>query len=431
MRSIYKYKPDNYAAFVSKLLLWSKGFDRSCILDSNGYQSDELGYVYPKYDFVAGIGSCEEIISDTNCFAALKEFSYCINDWLFGYLSYDLKNEIEDLVSENIDNLYFPLINFFRPQYVFIKKGDCIELHYLNDTDPREVINNIEKTEIGCISDNLSCDLKPRITRSEYLDTINNILYHIRRGDIYEINYCQEFFDKNASIDPYNVYLRLKDISPVPYGAFYRLDEKYMMCASPERFLKKEKQKLISQPIKGTAKRGNDECEDKAIIEELRINPKERAENIMITDLVRNDLSQTAKKGSVKVEELCGIYSYPQVHQMISTITSELRENIHWSEAIKKAWPMGSMTGAPKVRAMEIIEELEKTKRGLYSGSVGYISPEGDFDFNVVIRSLLYNRDRSYLSCTFGGAITMQSIPEREYDECLLKAKAIKEVFDL
>ncbi len=249
------------------------------------------------------------------------------------------------------------------------------------------------------------------------------------RGDIYEVNFCQEFYDENADIDPFSVYQALKEISPVPFGAFYRLGDKYLMCASPERFLKKVDSKLISQPIKGTAKRGLTEEEDQAIINELQTNPKERAENIMITDLVRNDLSRSACKGTVNVDELCGVYTYPQVHQMISTISSELRDDIDPIDAIKMAWPMGSMTGAPKVSAMKIIEELECTKRSMYSGSIAYITPEKDFDFNVVIRSLLYDTNTKYLSCTFGGAITMQSKAESEYEECLLKAKAIKSIF--
>lgn len=431
MRSIYIYKPDNYAAFVSKLLLWSKSFDRSCILDSNSYQSGKVGYLFPKYDFIAGVGCNEEIVSNSDSFNKLKDFSEANKDWLFGFMAYDLKNEIENLVSENLDNISLPSMNFFRPRYVFIKKEEEIELHHNNEDKPEDIINDILNTEIPVSKESPKCNLKPRISRSEYLAMLDKVLYHIKRGDIYEINFCQEFFDDNADIDPYLVYMRLKEVSPVPFGGFYRFGDKYILCASPERYLKKEGQKLISQPIKGTAKRGKDKEEDESIISELKNNPKERAENIMITDLVRNDLSHTAEKGSVRVEELCGIYTYPQVHQMISTISSELRKDIHWTEAIRTSWPMGSMTGAPKLRAMQLIEEFETTKRGLYSGSIGYISPEGDFDFNVIIRSLLYNTENSYLSCIFGGAITMQSNPENEYDECLLKAKAIKQVFNI
>ncbi|PID89409.1 MAG: hypothetical protein CSB01_02115 [Bacteroidia bacterium] len=248
----------------------------------------------------------------------------------------------------------------------------------------------------------------------------------MRRGDIYEINFCQEFFAEQVCINPEQLYNHLKKVSPTPYGCFYKTRNHYLLSASPERFIKKKGTKLISQPIKGTAKRGANKEEDDTIKHHLFTDAKERAENIMIVDLVRNDLSHTATKGSVKVEELCGIYSFPQVHQMISTVVANLRNDIHFVEAIKQCFPMGSMTGAPKIRAMKLIEQYESTKRGLYSGAVGYITPQGDFDFNVVIRSILYNATNKYLSFMVGGAITMQSNPEKEYEECLLKAKAIR-----
>jgi len=410
------------------MFLWSKQFDRSCILHSNGYNLLKSNYLYCDYDFIAGFGCKEEIITNENAFDSLKEFNSRTNDYLFGYLSYDLKNEVEELTSVNIDNLHLPQLHFFVPEFVFVGKDGIIELHYYGDLNPISVIDTIESTEISNANDNTN--LQPRISKDEYLDIISKIKTFIKRGDIYEVNFCQEFYDETAEIDPYSVYLALKEVSPVPFGAFYRLGDKYLMGASPERFLKKEENKLITQPIKGTAKRGSTEQEDKAIIKELQTNSKERAENIMITDLVRNDLSRSATKGSVHVDELCGVYTYPQVHQMISTISSELRDDINMIDAIKMAWPMGSMTGAPKVSAMRIIEDLETTKRGLYSGSIGYITPQKDFDFNVVIRSLIYNSENKYLSCIFGGAITMQSVPENEYDECLLKAKAIKRVFE-
>ena len=201
-----------------------------------------------------------------------------------------------------------------------------------------------------------------------------------------------------------------------------------MLCASPERYLRKEANKVISQPIKGTAKRFSDETLDNNSKIALEQNPKERAENIMIVDLVRNDLSHTAIKGSVAVEELCGIYTFEQVHQMISTVVSTVENSVSPVEILRTTFPMGSMTGAPKISAMNIIEELEETKRGLYSGAVGYFTPENDFDFNVVIRSILYNAREKYLSFSVGSAITSQSIPEQEYEECLLKAKAMFEV---
>lgn len=198
------------------------------------------------------------------------------------------------------------------------------------------------------------------------------------------------------------------------------------MCASPERFLKKEKDLLVSQPIKGTAPRGRNAKEDMQLKKELFTDAKERSENVMIVDLVRNDLSHVAAKNSVKVTELFGIYSFSTVHQMISTVTARLGKDYHFTDALRYTFPMGSMTGAPKVRAMQLIEQYEDTRRGLYSGAVGYITPERDFDFNVVIRSILYNKQEQYLGFMAGSAITSGSIPEKEYQECLHKAQAMK-----
>ncbi|NLF41175.1 MAG: anthranilate synthase component I family protein, partial [Bacteroidales bacterium] len=253
---------------------------------------------------------------------------------------------------------------------------------------------------------------------------------HIQKGDIYEMNFCMEFFAENCFIDPFESYLRLNDISPAPFSAFYRLPEHYLLCSSPERFIQKNGDTIISQPIKGTARRGTSPEKDEEIKTELFNNLKERSENVMIVDLVRNDLSHTAVKDSVKIDELFGIYSFAQVHQMVSTITSKIKSGIHFSDVIRHAFPMGSMTGAPKIRAMQIIEEYEITKRGLYSGSVGYISPEGDFDFNVVIRSIQYNQSLQSLSFMTGSAITSLANAGDEYQECLLKAKAMMRIFE-
>jgi para-aminobenzoate synthetase component 1 len=242
------------------------------------------------------------------------------------------------------------------------------------------------------------------------------------------MNFCQEFFVENLEINPLETYSKLIEISPTPFSVFYKNENKYLISASPERFLKKIGTKIISQPIKGTIKRGENAEIDLQLRTQLECDEKERSENIMIVDLVRNDLSKTAKQASVKVEELCGIYSFKQVHQMISTISSEIDQETHFVDVIKSMFPMGSMTGAPKIEAMKLIEKFEKTKRGLYSGAVGYINPQGDFDFNVVIRSILYNLDKKYLSFSVGSAITAKSIAESEYDECLLKTEAIKKV---
>ena len=209
-----------------------------------------------------------------------------------------------------------------------------------------------------------------------------------------------------------------------------RLGNLYALSASPERYISKNGNEVISQPIKGTAKRLSDEMEDEKLRLHLENDQKERSENIMITDLVRNDLSKFANKGSVKVDELCNIYSFKQVHQLISTVTCQVDKSLSPVYMIRETFPMGSMTGAPKISAMNIIEELEDSKRGLYSGAVGYFNPRGDFDFNVVIRSILYNTLNNYVSFSVGSAITAKSIPENEYEECLIKAKAMREALE-
>jgi para-aminobenzoate synthetase component 1 len=208
------------------------------------------------------------------------------------------------------------------------------------------------------------------------------------------------------------------------------MEDQYLLSATPERYIKKIGEKIVTQPIKGTARRSDNEEEDYAFAKALQQNPKERSENIMIVDLVRNDLSRTARRGSVVVEELCEVYPFKQVHQMISTVTSQLAVGISPVDVIRSTFPMGSMTGAPKLRAMQIIESLEESKRGLYSGSVGYFTPTGDFDFNVIIRSILYNAENKYISYSVGGAITAGSDPDSEYEECLLKAKAMRAVLE-
>jgi para-aminobenzoate synthetase component 1 len=270
-------------------------------------------------------------------------------------------------------------------------------------------------------------DLDQRTGRDEYLEKAENFLKHIRRGDIYEANYCMEFFSENAEISPVHTFLRLISISPMPAAAFYRSDKRFLLCSSPERYLQKTGSQIISQPIKGTVRKGKSRQEDAALKSRLLNSEKERGENVMITDLVRNDLSRTAQRGSVGVKELFGLKSYRTIHQLVTTIAAELDPRLNWTEAIRHSFPMGSMTGAPKIRAMEIIHEQESVARGLYSGSVGYITPEADFDLNVVIRSLQYNQQTRYLSCMTGSALTAACHPEEEYDECLLKAETMKQ----
>lgn len=433
MRKQLTFHITNPSRFKDQLLFWSKKFEYVSILDSHEVnQKANSKAEYNTYELVAGVDALQIIEPKQDCFHHLKENIEKSNDWWFGYLGYDLKNEIEELKSENHDGLDFPEMNFFRPRWVFLLDEDTLIVHYYNEEFTEDevlsLVQNLQGMELPG-EKSISVDqIHSRISRDEYLEAVNQLKDHIRRGDIYEVNFCQEFYTEDCYIKPRGTYQKLTEVSPTPYSGFYQMGEQYLLSASPERFIKKVGKKIISQPIKGTAKRGASETEDKQIKETLFNDPKERAENIMIVDLVRNDLSRTAEKGSVIVEELCGIYSFPQVHQMISTVVSELKEGIHFIEAIRQCFPMGSMTGAPKVRAMKLIEKYETTKRGLFSGAIGYITPEGDFDFNVVIRSILYNARNHYLSFMVGGAITMQAEAEKEYEECMLKAKAIMKV---
>lgn len=419
--------------FKEQLLFWSKSYEYVSILDSNeANRKVNSMKEYNTYELIAGVDALQVITPQNNCFERLQEQIEKLPDWWFGYLGYDLKNEIESLQSKNKDCLEFPEMNFFRPRWVLIMDADTLLVDYFEEEftelEISGLIDKINSFQIPEESKIEISNIQNRISKTDYLDAVGKLKEHIRRGDIYEVNFCQEFYAENVEIKPRQTYKKLSQVSPTPYSCFYSMGNKYLLSASPERFIKKAGNKLVSQPIKGTAKRGATKEEDTLIKEKLFKDPKERAENIMIVDLVRNDLSRTARKGTVVVEELCGIYTFPQVHQMISTVVSELKEDVHFIEAVRQAFPMGSMTGAPKVRAMKLIEKYESSKRGLYSGAVGYITPTGDFDFNVVIRSILYNAKNQYLSFMVGGAITMQCEPEKEYDECLLKAKAIMKV---
>jgi para-aminobenzoate synthetase component 1 len=415
----------NAAEFKSQLLAWSQQFREVVFLDSNEYHQN-----HSSYDYVLAVDAFTSVKTDFhNAFEDLHQYQSQTKDWLFGYLSYDLKNDIEDLKSTNFDGLDFPDLYFFQPKKLFLIKENQVEIAYLNMCDD-EVEDDFEEiiTSISILHLASSNIIKQRISKEKYLEKVFKMLEHIHRGDIYEANFCMEFYAENVQIEPLDVYQKLNAISESPFAVFFKNDKQYLMSASPERYLKKQETKVISQPIKGTSKRFDDLEMDENSKKLLSENPKERSENIMIVDLVRNDLSKTATKDSVKVEELCVIYTFKQVHQMISTVVSSVEHTTSPIEIIKTTFPMGSMTGAPKISAMNIIENLEETKRGLYSGAVGYFAPNGDFDFNVVIRSILYNAKNQYLSFSVGSAITSLSEPEKEYEECLLKAKAMFEV---
>jgi len=433
MRGEKTYKINNIKLFKTKLMYWAGSFERACVLESNsdrknGLLNIETGGV----DYLVAVSAYSEIFcGEQSSFEVLKSYYNIKRDWLFGYFSYDLKNGIESTDSSGNDNLYMPPLHFFQPDLVFQIKKNELKVHFLKCLFTEDKINVIFKRINKVRPQNITYvapKVKSRITKEEYLRSVSGLKEHIKKGNIYEINFCQELYAENVSISPVNVFEKLNNISQTPFATYYRLDDRHLLSASPERFMQKKGRTIISQPIKGTVRRGENDLNDIALKKYLINSAKERCENVMVVDLVRNDLSHSAVKGSVKVKELFGVYTFAQVHQMISTVSCELDDKIHFIDAIKNAFPMGSMTGAPKIKAMELIEEYETTKRGLYSGAVGYITPEGDFDFNVVIRSILYNETSKYLSFIVGGAITDMSIPEDEYDECMVKAEAMFKV---
>jgi para-aminobenzoate synthetase component 1 len=414
---------NNFNEFRIKMLDWVKPFNIFCLLDNQQYNFSQ-----PAFECLLAVGCKQRLeASAGNAFTALKDFYNEHKGWMFGHFGYDLKNETERLNSSRFDGIGFADMHFFVPEIVLQLNEKSITIFC--DGNAENIFNAIDSSFIKEEKKHEPFAIQNRIEKTDYINTVKKIQQHILRGDCYELNFCQEFFAQPVAINPIAVYQKLTQISPNPFSALYKVDDKYCICASPERYLKKSGNKIISQPIKGTSRRNH---QDKNLDEENKLHllnsNKEKSENVMVVDLVRNDLSKICKEATVKVDELFGIYSFPQVHQMISTISGEIKDDLHWTDAVKNTFPMGSMTGAPKKRVMELIEQYEQTKRGLFSGSIGYINPDGDFDFNVVIRSILYNATSKYLSFQTGGAITFYSDALEEYNECLLKAEAIKKV---
>ncbi len=430
MRTVKKYPFSLTEASKNRLLQWAQQFQEFVWLDSNNYPQ-----THETYQAILAVDAFTALKTDSqDAFDKLKEYQSTTADWIFGYLSYDLKNDVENLHSKNIDGLDFPDLYFFQPKKLFLFSENYVEMHYLNiasdemEEDFNAIFEIIQQPEESKILKPIKISV--RTSKDSYLQKVEEVLEHIKRGDIYEVNICQEFYSEDSEINPLETFLQLNKISIPPFSVFLKLNEIFALSASPERYLKRTGTAVVSQPIKGTAKRLKNKVEDLKMAQQLANDPKERSENIMITDLVRNDLSRIAEKGSVSVEELCTIYTFEQVHQMISTVACSVAQTISSVEILRNTFPMGSMTGAPKISAMQIIEETEDAKRGLYSGAIGYFSPSGDFDFNVVIRSILYNSLKKYVSFSVGSAITINSIPEKEYEECLLKAKAMREVLN-
>lgn len=420
---------DNPSLFKVRILYWSNQYEVCTFLDTHAYDSP-----YGAIDCIAAVNPVSFIALDSVNAEAVDTFIQKHGgEWIFAHFNYEYHRITKPNTKANLTD--FPLAYLYTPAIVIELAGN--EVIIQSDTEnPQILFDQINSFLLPSLSEQSNdqsaaptTSILPYISKAAYLENIDKILALIRRGDFYEINYCQAFEVPHLSTHPVEVYSKLTEVSPTPFACFYKNSSNYLLCASPERYLQKKGNQLISQPIKGTIKRNlHNDADDKLQVEALQNSSKDKSENVMVVDLVRNDLSRICEQGSVQVSELFGIYSFPQVHQMISTITGTLNSNTLFSEILEATFPMGSMTGAPKKSVMETIDALEPTRRGLYSGSVGYFNPAGDFDFNVVIRSIFYNNNSKKASYGVGGGITIYSDPEKEYEECLLKAAAIKKV---
>ena len=409
------YSLKNKDLFVKKIVNFSSDQSHFTLLNSNDNFDD--------YELIIAYGAESFLQSSKNSLKKIDKYIDKVNDWIFGYLSYDLKNEIENLTDLNKDVFNLPNLYFYQPKVIWLIKDEKAEIYSLNEKNLNEDWDHINSINYKDCTEKSSVDLITRTSKQEYIRKIKNIKKRILQGDCYEMNYCFDMYSKNKTINPYKTYIKLNDYTRSPMSTFFKLNQLYLLSSSPERFIKRINRKIISQPIKGTAKRGLDSKEDEKIKNTLLSSPKELSENHMIVDLVRNDLSRVAEKGSVKVKNLNKLNTFKRVHQLISTIEAEIAVNTKFSKIISGMFPMGSMTGAPKIESMNIIDEYESTKRGLYSGSIGYIKPNKDFDFNVVIRSIIYDKLLKEINVSVGSAITFKSDPESEFEECLLKAE--------
>lgn len=411
-----------------KMLSWCNQFGIFLFLDSNHYVSPYSSYAC----LLAVHKNAQNAIALKNL-AEVAVYHQQTSDWLFGHINYDYKNELESRLTSNHEAKFkFEDLSFFCPDIVcYINtQHTSLTIECLH-TSPQEVYAAINAVNITPSTLLPKLSFQQKIDKRKYIQTIEQLRKHIAQGDCYELNFCCEGFANIPNLDTLSVFNRLNKLSPAPFAAYYRLHHQYMMCASPERYLKKNAKQIIAQPIKGTIRRSENIDEDNLLKTTLKNSTKDRAENVMIVDLMRNDLAHSCALGSINVDELFGIYTFPQVHQMISTVSGKLEENRAFTDAIQYAFPMGSMTGAPKIKVMELIEQYEQSRRELFSGTVGYITPLGNFDFNVIIRSLFYNAQCNYLSYQTGGAITYDSDAQQEYEEMRLKAWALERVFGM
>ncbi len=409
--------------FKTKMLNWANRFSIFCLLENT---SEPTGT--DAFTWVAAVDATAAVtLSRHGYLQQLQQFLNEHTGWKFAHFGYELKDEIHGQASK------IPTNNSLADGFVFVPRHlvtcinsiVCIE----SDTDVELLLKQINLAEIADTTLDASVKLTEQVNREHYIDSIEAIQQNIQAGECYELNYCVQQTGYAENVNPLTVYEKLSKQSPVPFAALYKNNQHYCICASPERFIKISGRTIMSQPIKGTAGRFLDDAtEDERIKNVLAASKKDKAENVMVVDLVRNDLSRVCEIGSVQVPELFGIYSFATVHQMISTIKGTLKQDISFTDILKATFPMGSMTGAPKHRVMQLIQKFEAGNRGLFSGSLGYIQPNGDADFNVVIRSIFYDSITKKVNAFAGGGITAQSQALAEWEECALKMQSMRTV---
>lgn len=403
---------DIQEAWLKKLLFWAEeNYIFFTLFDDHKVDYPLNGF---KKSFYAG----------NKCSPIEQAFGLYGKNELVGILSYDYKNKVEKLVSQNPSLVELSESIFFIPELTIHFEKNKIRI---GGNDSGNIFQEIDQFEINQ-KPNPSVEIQPQTSKEEYKKAIRSIQNHIVEGDIYEMNYCMSFSFETEQWNPIQGFLDLMERSAMPFSTLFKAENKYLICASPERFLKKEGSKLIAQPIKGTIKRGTDAQQDELLKAQLFESEKERAENLMIVDLMRNDLSKISETGSVKVDELFGVYAFPKVFQMISTVSSTCINELDLKAIFHATFPMGSMTGAPKIKCMELIDRHENFQRGWFSGTVGHISVNGDLDFNVIIRSIFFDKVAQKGFFAVGSAITFDADASYEYDECMLKASAIMEM---
>lgn len=418
------FHPEELKIIKRKVLYWLKAYSTFIYLDNNAYRNAPN-----RFELLAGAGVRREV--------AVEEIDAVKGDWLFGHIGYDFKNTIfPRLHSRHTILADFPATSFYVPDVVISIPFGSATLQVAAVTeDPAVVLQAILATVVPAdVSGSIQVDEATWVSdfdSSSYMDTVGQLRQHITEGDCYEINLCNGHRVTVRSIRPYELFDTLNGQNPAPFAAFCRYGERFLLSTSPERYLYREGATVLSQPIKGTTGRSADPLEDERQRTGLYHSIKERAENVMITDLVRNDLARICETGSIEVPELFGVYTFSSLHHLISTVQGRLLPGSTLRDIITIPFPMGSMTGAPKYIVMQLIEQYERSARGIFSGTVGYITPSEDFDFNVVIRSLVYDGEQSVLSLHTGGAITIDSDAAAEWNEASLKALRLKQVMGI